>query len=557
MSRRRADVLDPIERTLEGLGPLAAAERVARPDAAFDALLAATGADRARLVIDAFERRACDRAERRARGVFYTPPAIVDAMLDRVPLEGVILDPAAGAGAFVVALARRLGPDALDRVHACDLDPVALDACTLALEVALGPGARNRLARWRATNAHVADFLRDSPVLPPPALIVGNPPYGHSTEPDLPTRFPSVGGESDLYACFLVRAMERVGAGGTVALLVPDTWVTNTRAAALRAHVLERSGLAAFVDFGKPFATAPDTRVHAVVLRAGAGATRVESDRGAGLEPMGDAPRAELVAGAPAGWRLYRTTAERRACAVLERGSRRLGDLFDVIYGLRTGSNATHVRREAGSVPLVGGEDFDAFDRRWRPKSLVNPATFSRLVARQRGRWKVGIQRIRTNSRVPWRRWVEAAPLRPEEVGLDSLTLLAAPHPPSGPEAALPEPLLGLLGVLNSSVLNRWYRLTYTDVNVKPAYLSELPVPELQPSLARLVRRRLGAPGDLALERQIDRLVADAYGLAPRELEVLEAAFWGEERADRPLPPLEEAQAAAEETDVRGVAAGG
>lgn len=532
MTRRAPLPLARLAPHLAGLAALDAARALAHPTGALARALAGLATDRARLIVDAFEERAGEASDRKRHGVFYTPPEVVEAMLDRLSLEGRIVDPAAGAGAFVLALARRLGVDALARIEACDIDACALDACALALEVAFGPEHRADVRRWRLTNCHVLDFLRDRWPGAAPDLVVGNPPYGLAQADDLPARFPELRGELDLFACFVLRALAIAAGTGTVGLLVPDTWLTNRRAASLRETLLERSDLAAVVDFGKPFATARDTRVHALVLRRGAGTCEVESTRDAGLVRMAPVSREALAAGARRGWFLYRTSEEVRACAALERGARPLGEAFEVIYGLRTGSNATHVRAGAGEVPLVGGLDFEPFDRHVTARHLVDPPAFARLVARQRGRWRLGIQRIRTNSRLPWRRWLEAAPVLPDEVGLDSLTLVA------DRESALElsEPLCGLLGVLNSSVLNRWYRLSFTDVNVKPAYVEELPVPVLGPEVARLVRQRLGAPGDERLERAIDRLVADAYGLSPADLGLLERAFWGDELARRPLP---------------------
>ena len=293
------------------------------------------------------------------------------------------------------------------------------------------------------------------------------------------------------------------------------------------------------VDFGKPFATARDTRVHAVFLRAPSDECAIESMREETLMPMASASAESLRATVARGWNLYRTQPEADACRAMERASL-LATRFDVIYGLRTGDNARHVRPGPGALPLIAGRDFDAYDRAPAPRHLHDAAPFLSALRKQQGRWKIGIQRIRTNSSVPWRRWVEAVLLEPGEVGLDSLTLIADRDATGD---APSDALLSLLGVLNSSLLNRWYRLTFTDVNVKPIYVESLPVPPVDPRLVDLVRRRLARPGDAALERAIDRVVATAYGLSDRQVSALESGFWGATRP--PLPPLDEALAVA------------
>jgi hypothetical protein len=524
--------------------PLVAAEEIARPDPELARELVDQRIDPARLIVELYEARLLPRHARRASGVYYTPRWIIEAMLDRLPVRGEWLDPSAGAGAFLVEIVRRHGRAALSWLSACDVDPHALDAAAFALEALLGRDAREDVAAWRRNRAHGIDFLRREWPGARPDVIIGNPPYGLSAEPDLPALFSELRGEIDLYACFLLQASKVAVPGGRVSLLVPDTWLTNARAAALRGLLAEH-GLARIVDFGKPFTTAPDTRVHAVSLRAGAETCEVESVRRDVLTPMASSTAGDLRKQARTGWRLYRTPGEVAACRKLERASR-LDARFKVLYGLRTGDNARHIAEGPGLVPLIAGRDFDAFDRHPTARHLKNVAPFQSTLSRQRGRWKIGIQRIRTNSQLSWRRWVEAALLQPDEVGLDSLTLVADPLLDQGapdPSAAL----LGLLGVLSSSVLNRWYRLTFTDVNVKPAYVTAIPVPALDADIAALVQRRLASPGAQALERAIDRLVAVAYELTEDELESLEAEFWG---PDRPkLPSLDEARWMARRTE--------
>jgi methylase of polypeptide subunit release factors len=540
--RRQVEIADVRTRELRAelrhLPPLVAAERVARPDSVLARRIDEARIDRARLIVDLYEERG-STADRKSGGVFYTPPSIIEAMLDRLPATGEWLDPAAGAGAFLIALARRFGNTILRRLRAYDIDSGALDVAALALEAALGKEARAGIALWRRTRAHTIDFLRTPHPSDRPDVIIGNPPYGLGGGEDLASLFSALGGEIDLYACFLARSLQAVRPGGTVALLVPDTWLTNTRSIGLRS-LLSEHGLCRIVDFGKPFADAKDTRVHAVFASAGSAKCEVEATRQDRIVPMSSVSRRGLSESTSRGWFLYRTTGERKACRVIE-SAPRLGASYDVIYGLRTGDNARHVMSGDGTPRLVAGRDLEAYDRRVAPRYLRDPGSFSTNLARQSGRWKLGVQRIRTNSTTSWRRWVEAAPVRPEEIGLDSLTLIA--DRTTGEKGEPSNALLHLLGVLNSSFLNRWYRLTFTDVNVKPVYLAGIPVPPVDSHIAELVRRRLQRPGDGELERSIDRLVAHAYGLSESEIACLEEEFWG---GDGPaLPSIEDARALA------------
>jgi hypothetical protein len=502
--------------------------------------LSAAGAD---LLIRTFEEakaRALGQRARRDAGVYYTPPAIADQVVELAlrhgGVRGTVLDPCAGAGAFLVAAARA----GLTQLRGFDLDAAALGVARRALRLC---GVRPALRQ--------ADALRAA--TRPVDLVVSNPPYGHvgnvRERAALIRMFPALkGGEIDRYAAFLLRALQLVRPGGAAALLVPDTWM-----------------IAAVVDLGKPFAAAKDTRVQAVVLvrrtgvmpasgvgprasslrakasglgpRASGVGPRVSGLRkkiyffstfvARGREELAPVAREELVATAQRGWFVYRTPAERELCAAMESASVPLGSVCEVGYGLRTGNNPRHVLRRppgADEVGLVGGEDIVPFALRWKQKTLANEGPLLALVERQRGRPRIAIQRIRTNAQAPWARWLEAAPVPAELVCLDSLSTLAC---------ASDDLLWGLLGLVSSVAMNRFHRLRTTDVNVKPSALRELPVPRAllgaPGRLARLARERaeVGVPSH-PLDRRIDAEVYALFGLSLPLVEACERGFWAD-----------------------------
>jgi N-6 DNA Methylase len=470
---------------------------------------------------------------RRAAGLYYTPPDIAEEVValalrhGSAPAPRTIVDPCAGAGAFLCAAARTV-PDA--QLAGADLHDEALRAARAALALC---GAR-RAALVRA------DSLRVD--LPRAELLVSNPPYGHVTAAverrALLRRFPALrGGEIDRYAAFLLRSLDLIQPGGTAALLVPDTWMTNSRSGPLRASLLDAAEIAAVCDLGKPFAAAKDTRVHAVVLvRRFSARTRSRPTHVLrGCERLADASELELRESAPRGWQVYRSDAERRLCMAMERSSVPLRDLCEVGYGLRTGDNARFVARRPArpdEVGLVGGEDVIPFALRVRPKALRAPTLGLRALAqRQLGRERVCIQRIRTNSSAPYARWLEAAPVPPELVCLDSLSTLTCDDG---------DRLWALLALLCSVALQRYHRLRTTDVNVKPAVLRELPAPralmdaDRAAALAALARARAAealppASSDRApaLERAIDAAVYGLFDLSEAEVVEAERGFWG------------------------------
>ena len=217
-----------------------------------------------------------DRDQRRAAGVYYTPPALATYVVAEtlVPIlprlrwdtDGAprlrVLDPAAGSGRFLVAAADVLADVAAERgfdraaaraaiIGRC-LVGIERDeaAATLARE-ALGPGADVRVgdvllggagdgARWDA--------------------IVGNPPYVRSVtlkreDPDAWQRLRGAFRatsykEWDVYAAFVEWAARRLVPGGECGLLVPSRIFTAAFAAPLRGWLGGEGLVRKVVDFG-------------------------------------------------------------------------------------------------------------------------------------------------------------------------------------------------------------------------------------------------------------------------------------------------------------------
>jgi predicted RNA methylase len=477
-------------------------------------------------LIERFEQdksRALGNTRRRDAGLYYTPRALADRVVE-IALRhggvrsGSVLDPCAGAGAFLVAAARA----GLRDLQGTDLDPEALGVAREALRLC---GAKARLT--------VADALRWRPSAATD-LVISNPPYGHVKDAEerafLLREFPALGGgEIDRYAAFLLRALQLVRPGGAVALLIPDTWMFLARAGPLRQAVLADSEVAAIVDLGKPFASARDTRVQAVVLLRKPAKLR-STFVGRGTATLAAVSHEELARRADRGWLVYRSEDERALCRAMDGASVPLASACAVGYGMRTGANARHVARRApvrGEMGLLGGEDIVPYGVRWRPKALLRPEPLLRLVQRQLGARRIAVQRIRTNAQAPWARWLEAAPVPEGLVCLDSLSTLAC-----GDE----DRLWALLALLQSVPLQRYHRLRTTDVNVKPSALRELPVPRAlladPAGLASLARLRASDSADPsrahAADRRIDACVYDLFGLSPDLVRASEQGFWAE-----------------------------
>ncbi|HVP10345.1 MAG TPA: TaqI-like C-terminal specificity domain-containing protein [Phycisphaerae bacterium] len=167
------------------------------------------------------------------------------------PRELAIVEPAAGSAVIVAALMEELGRSwrtaasdrgrALRSIWAIDSDSSVRPTAGRRLQMLLGRSPTTWL--WR--QYRIGDSLVDSALLPrrPIDLIIGNPPYlglRHASRLPAFDRWQQCFGvREDLYAFFMRWAMRTVRAGGHVALLVPDGWLSLASYAGLRQEVLQ------------------------------------------------------------------------------------------------------------------------------------------------------------------------------------------------------------------------------------------------------------------------------------------------------------------------------
>ncbi|MBJ94963.1 MAG: hypothetical protein CMP23_10900 [Rickettsiales bacterium] len=156
---------------------------------------------------------------RHSIGQYFTPPALVELVLSLVgppdEADGKVLEPACGSGRFLLA-AQKLWNLCPEQLCGCETDPVARHAAEQQLpEVQILP----------------QDFLS----LRPNggfARVVGNPPYIRNR-----------GRGRDLYADFVERAIDHLGEGGRLALVLSNSWLDVDFGRRLRARLLENCAL--------------------------------------------------------------------------------------------------------------------------------------------------------------------------------------------------------------------------------------------------------------------------------------------------------------------------
>ncbi len=366
-----------------------------------------------------------EAGSRRSGGAFYTPAAVTRPIVGWA-LEGqaveraVVCDPAVGGGAFLLAAAEALEAGGRPRVDivaealiGADIDPVAVAVSEAVLALWCGGGAVPHLK--------VADVLTldAEEWTVRPHVVVGNPPFlnqlGRATARDrgqaeaLRQRFGLAGsGYVDTAALFLVLGTRLVRPGGTVALVLPESFLATRDARAARSAVLAEAGLEALWIPSAFVFDGATVRVCVPVLRRGgsrSGRLRVWRDVAPRLAAEVDTD-ADALAAAPTWSHLVAEADGVPACQLAGEGV--LGEWCEISADFR--------QQYYGLVPFMIDDPTGELDDRGHPPlvttGLVDPAVCSwgrRVTRHHRCTWaapRVDLARLQAESDLG--RWAAA-----------------------------------------------------------------------------------------------------------------------------------------------------
>ncbi|PZU17652.1 MAG: SAM-dependent methyltransferase [Citromicrobium sp.] len=197
-------------------------------------------------------------------GAFYTPPALVALAIEQCLVHGLDLtsarciDPAAGAGAFLVSLATRMADtmsvadDAFvvraigSRLHGLELDPFAAWMANVFIELAVIDQVRSSGRRLKPVV--IAENSLEANAGHGYDLVIGNPPFGRVRLSDrMRTRYADgLYGHANLYGLFMHAAVEMTVNGGMIALITPTSYLGGQYFTNLRKLMADRAPPVAF-----------------------------------------------------------------------------------------------------------------------------------------------------------------------------------------------------------------------------------------------------------------------------------------------------------------------
>jgi adenine-specific DNA-methyltransferase len=448
-------------------------------------------------------------------GVFYTPPALVERLLNLVEEAGVswtrdrVIDPAAGGGAFLAPVAERMA-DRLARGDASareilshisthlagvELDPFSAWMSHVFLELAL----------WEhctAAGERLPEIVTVQNALTLPDLwrggydlVIGNPPYGRVTlDPGTRRRYGrSLFGHANLYGLFTDLAVRLCRPGGVVGLVTPASFLGGQYFKQLRKLLLDEAppvALDLVTDRARVFDDVLQETVLVTFARgARPGAVKLREVRPSSLSArcrITDVGAVQLTSSSDGPWALPRTREDAVLLDRLRTMPFRLAD-----YGLRVSTGPLVWNRHKpqladerldGCYPLVWAESVLTSGKFHFRAERRNHAPYFRVLPGQ-GHLLVHTPVVllqRTTAKEQSRRLVAA--VLPQSF-LDKFGGAVVENHLNmiRPVGVRPRvPLSAVAALLNSDIVDQIFRCTSGSVAVSAYELESIPVPSLE-----------------------------------------------------------------------------
>lgn len=212
------------------------------------------------------------RAPSASAGSVFTRRWVADLLLElsgylpTQPLASMrAVEPACGSGAFLVPMVQRLLAscrmhsvdvrEAVDALHATDLDPDAVAAARSAVTAVLEDHGMRAAEATHLASVWVrrGDFLLPGPEPDAYDFVIGNPPYVRLE--NVPSermtayrnRWETMAGRADVYVGFIEAGLRSLRQDGVLGYICADRWMRNQYGQRLRSFVEERFAVDATV----------------------------------------------------------------------------------------------------------------------------------------------------------------------------------------------------------------------------------------------------------------------------------------------------------------------
>ena len=398
-------------------------------------------------------------------------------------------------------------------------------------------------------------------------IVIGNPPYGalfSDNEKDfIKATFESASGRYDSYYYFIERSIELLNDGGFLGFIVPDTWLTNVQTKNLRKLILTTCNVIRIVGLPQAVFAEANVDTCVIILRKEPNDEVRKKNRilisilgkNAQLgnllldafESEFDVTQKDWMEDKRCLFNIYQSNSA--LVNKVKTGSIRLGEISEMCRGINPYAKSELIKKygKVKGIEIVE-------NRIWHADTKKGSEYKKELVGGDIGRYYVNWQSKRW---VKYGEWL-SRPRNPKFFTLPHLFVQRIRNPKlkirivstfidpideyynnSGLTNIIMKDdffIKFILGILNSKLMNWFYRQFFRDVNIKPEDLRELPIRKTsskeQERIAGLVDRiltlnkRLTEIGDKRTDErtkleeeikktdaEIDELVYKIYGI--------------------------------------------
>ncbi len=303
-------------------------------------------------------------------------------------------------------------------------------------------------------------------------VIVGNPPYGADIgSVDMAT--------NETYLLFFDLWLRLLKDYGYMSYITPDSWLINENASFIREKFILEGAILSIYDVYKVFPDAPDVWCIIPIFKKKwiPIDIRIQREFPYNLKIFQfNLPKENIIESWRDPWFPYINNDFYKIFKRFE-SLPKIDSFFDAKRGYSPSPNSKNISFEKTDRQIIWWEDFGRYVYKIKPKFLVD--SFEK--SRQQIKWTIekeflAIQRIRTNSTDFQSRWLIIQYFWKWFVPIDSIGYFTAKTDVD---------LKYLNALLSSNLLNFYYKLHYTDKNVKPVYLKKFPIPYLSPNEQR------------------------------------------------------------------------
>lgn len=480
-------------------------------------------------------------ASQKERGQFFTPAPVarfMASLLTELPGSVRVIDPGAGAGMLSAAVCERIA--CLRSARRVEIHAYETDKAVLTLLGATLDKARAHLKKHGHTleyTIHARDFVLDGPGLPDADLFgtegydvaILNPPYFKigKDSPYAAAMENLVHGQPNLYALFMAVAAQCLKPGGQFVSITPRSFCNGPYFRSFRRWFLSRVSverLHMFESRTDAFAEADVLQENVITYgrRDGTQASAVRISRSEGRDVPKAPPSINLDGGLVIDGvdRIVRIPTSKTEVGVI-RAVESWAQRFEEV-GLRVSTGPVVLFRAAefvhrghdvnGHIPLLAVQNVHAFRTVWPVKNAAKTLSFE-ITPRSRKLLVPGTNYVlmrRFSAKEEARRLV-ASPLFAGDFGGGEFALENHLNYVYHADRSLTrDETMGITAMLNSRLLDVYFRTISGNTQVNAAEVRAMPFPEL-PVLARLGRLVGEAGTDHAAG--VERAVLDTLGI--------------------------------------------